>query len=184
MQPGAMSSMNGRQDGDAGETTERSTTLDVGVVIERRALKSRWQKESWYPVAIIAGGAELPDWSEMVRGEGWTRYYAGRLPLILHRKDTHAYREALASEPPHAYVVLRENDDDIEHPYRPLLVTASPYEAECYIEHGNDIVEKVPLENALVAWLANFVDRHHVEEPFYKRKRKDYRKDERGGHGG
>jgi hypothetical protein len=32
----------------------------------------------------------------------------------------------------------------------------------------------------LVAWVQAFVDKHHVDEPFYKRKRKRYDPDEAG----
>ena len=60
------------------------------------------------------------------------------------------------------------SDDD-----RPavLLVTASPYEAQDYADSGEEIVEKVPMPPGLVAWVRDFVERHHVEEEFVKRKR-------------
>ena len=52
--------------------------------------------------------------------------------------------------------------------YAPFLVTASPYEAAAYSEA---IVEAVPMPDGLIAWVQDFVDRHHVDEPFEKRKR-------------
>jgi hypothetical protein len=52
-----------------------------------------------------------------------------------------------------------------------LLITASPAEAEGYLASGDEIVEGVPMPVAVIAWLKDFVDRHHVERPFVKRKR-------------
>ncbi|MGH6902881.1 MAG: DUF3305 domain-containing protein [Geminicoccaceae bacterium] len=43
-------------------------------------------------------------------------------------------------------------------------------EAEGYLE-GDDVVEAVAMPDALIAWVQAFVDRHHVDQPFVKRKR-------------
>ena len=55
---------------------------------------------------------------------------------------------------------------------QPFLVTASPYEAQQYQVGGDEIVEPVAMPEAVIAWVRDFVDRHHVDEPFVKRKRK------------
>ena len=57
-------------------------------------------------------------------------------------------------------------------PYRLFLVTASPWEAHAHQEFGDDLVEAVPMPEPVVAWVQDFVDRHHVDRPFYKRRRK------------
>jgi Protein of unknown function (DUF3305) len=62
----------------------------------------------------------------------------------------------------------------------PFLVTASPYEAEGYME-GEDLVEAVPMPQGLLAWVQAFVERHHVDQPFVKRKRKHIKGEEPGG---
>ncbi len=67
----------------------------------------------------------------------------------------------------------------VDHPWQdhdvvPFLVTACPYEAESYIESGDEIVEGVPMPDVVLAWVEDFVEAHHVEEPFKKRKRKPY----------
>ena len=152
---------------------ERSVRMPLGVVVERRKSTSRWQDWMWRPVSVILGAPPLgPEWRELLRGETWTHYHAANLPLELHRAETEASLLNLAQQPPRIYVVLRPATAPAPAPYRPLLITASPVEAEGYLASCDEIVEGVPMPAAVVAWLRDFVDRHHVERPFVKRKRK------------
>jgi hypothetical protein len=48
---------------------------------------------------------------------------------------------------------------------------------------GEDLVETAPMPEGLVAWVQAFVERHHVDQPFVKRKRKRVKGEERGGDG-
>jgi hypothetical protein len=151
---------------------ERSVRMPLGVVVERRKSTSRWQDWIWRPVSVILGAPPVgPEWRELLRGETWTQYHAANLSLELHRAETEAYLLNLAQQPPRIYVVLRPATEGAAHPYRPLLITASPVEAEGYLASGDEIVEGVPMPAAVIAWLRDFVDRHHVERPFVKRKR-------------
>ena len=84
----------------------------------------------------------VDEWRELVRGERFVRWHAATLPLVLHRTETEAYRANLSGRMPAIYVVLRPTElsgrtagNDIG----PFLVTASPYEAEGYLE-GDDLV--------------------------------------------
>jgi Protein of unknown function (DUF3305) len=151
---------------------ERSVRIQLGVVVERRRSRSPWQEWIWRPVSVILGAPALgSEWRELMHGEGWTQYHAANLPLELHRAETEAYRVNLAQRPPRVFVVLRPATGPGPHAYRPHLVTASPQEAEGYLESGDEIVEGVAMPDALIAWLRAFVERHHVEQPFIKRKR-------------
>ena len=69
-----------------------------------------------------------------------------------------------------------------QHDYAPFLVTACPYEAQDYLDSGDDLVEPVVMPAAVVAFVQGFIDRHHVDEPFHKRKRKRW-SEEGGGIG-
>jgi Protein of unknown function (DUF3305) len=152
---------------------EQSAQIMLGVVVERRRSRSPWQDWSWRPVAVILGAPPLgPEWRELVREPDWTRYHAANLPLELSRSETEAYILNLSHTPPRIYVVLRTAGGQAAQPYRPLLITASPVEAEGYLSSGEEIVEGVPMPPPVVAWLEEFVARHHVERPFVKRKRK------------
>jgi hypothetical protein len=151
---------------------ERRADLPLGVVIERRAIDHPWQKWRWLPVAVVPGAAAVDGWRELLSGPGWTRYHAATLPLVLHRKETDAYRTNLSGARPAVYVVMRPDDDPASPaPVRPTLVTASPWEAQGYLESGFEAVEGVPMPEGLIAWVQAFIDRHHVDEPFRKRQR-------------
>jgi hypothetical protein len=150
---------------------QQSVTMLLGVVVERRRSRSPWQDWSWRPVSVILGAPPLDDgWRVLVQDQDWTRYHAANLPLALSRSDTEAYLLNLSQTPPRLYVVLRAAGDSPQG-WRPLLVTASPLEAEGYLASGEEIVEGVPMPDAVVAWLEDFVARHHVARPFVKRKR-------------
>jgi len=51
------------------------------------------------------------------------------------------------------------------------LATASPYEAQDYLESGEETVEGVPMPEEIAAFIQAFVETHHVDEVFTKRRR-------------
>lgn len=154
---------------------ERSRSIPVGVVLERRAIDNPWQDHRWSAVSVFVGAPEQADWKLLERGEGFERYHAATMELELHRKETEAYKVNLAGQPS-VYVILRQ-DDDPDSPYEvyPFLATASAYEAQDYLDSGEEIVEAVPMPEGLVAWVRDFCEEHHREEVFVKRKRSDHR---------
>lgn len=154
----------------------------LGVVIERREIDNPWQQYSWRPVAVIPGAPAIDGRKTLREGDGWVHYHAATLPLELFRGETEAYKVNLSGHPPSIYVVLRDDEDaDAEaDSYTPFCVTASPYEAQDYLDSGEELVEGVPMEPGMIAWVQGFIDRHHVDEPFKKRKRKPYDPNESG----
>ena len=52
-----------------------------------------------------------------------------------------------------------------------VITASSAYEAQDYLDSGEEIVEPVPMPDGLIAWIKDFTDTHFVEEPFIKRKR-------------
>jgi hypothetical protein len=152
---------------------ERSIRMPLGVVVERQELDNPWQRWTWKAVAVLPGAPPVEAWRELARGERSVRWHAATLPLALHRAETEAYRVNLSGRSPSIYVVLRKtrpSEQTAGNEVAPFLVTASPYEAEGYME-GDDLVEVAPMPQALIAWVREFVERHHVDQPFVKRKR-------------
>lgn len=149
--------------------------MHVGIVVEKRPSKSRWISHTWKPVAVIPGAAPISEWRQLSEIEGVETHHIATLPVVLHRKETEAYLVNLNNTPPSVYVVLEESDDhdDLEAPeISAVRATVSPFEAQDYLDTGEDIVEPVPLPEGMIAWLQEFTDRHHVQETFKKRKRK------------
>ena len=158
---------------------ERSISMPLGVVIERRPLDHPWQKWRWSAVAVVPGAAPVEEWRELERQGEAVRWHAATLSLELHRKETEGYRANLEASAPGVYVVLRTvAGAPAERAVRPFKVTASAYEAQDHLDSGEDLVERVALPPALRGWIEAFIARHHVDEPFRKRKRQRYDPDD------
>lgn len=116
--------------------------------------------------------------------DGVTEFHAKTLTMELHRKETEAYLTTLTMEPPSVYVILRPAEDaDHPHDVEPYAVTASAFEAQDYLDSGEELVESVVAPAGLIAWIRGFTDAHHVEETFKKRKRRDWSEQSEDGRG-
>ena len=148
--------------------------MPVGVVLERREAKGQWIDHTWHAVSVIEGAAGVDEWVEIQSGEGWVQYHAATLELELFRKETEGYKHNLSLDQPSVFIVLREGDEDDEHEIVPFLATVCPYEAQDYMDSSEEIVDQVPMPAGIAAWMADYIDVHHVDEPFKKRKRKPF----------
>jgi hypothetical protein len=135
---------------------------------------TRWATHVWKAVAVLPGAGEA-NWKELRRDNETIEYHAATLPLELFRTDTEAYLHGLSTKVPSIYVVMREGDRD--HPLDLVLATASPYEAQDYADTGEELVEKVPMPAGLIAWIRDYVELHHEDEVFVKRRRNKTRVD-------
>jgi hypothetical protein len=50
-------------------------------------------------------------------------------------------------------------------------VTADPAEGEALTDAGNDLVEPVAMPAVVAEAINHFIAKHHVERPFFKRRR-------------
>jgi hypothetical protein len=144
--------------------------MPVSVVIERRKSDHPWQDHTWRPIGILPRAA--PErWKLLAEGEGWAHFLAGTLKLELYRRETEGYLANLSQAQPVVYVVLRRGEDAGDMEVEPFHVTVCPHEASAYDKGGDDIVDGAPMPPEVLAWVAEFVDRYHVEVPFQKRQR-------------
>ncbi len=146
-------------------------SMPLGVVVRRLPGVTRWSKWCWRAIAVLPG-ASAADW-QVLRAEGdCVEYHAATVSLELHGAEAESYLTGLSANVPSVYVVMRENmNPDSESPVEIVLATASPYEAQDYADSGEEIVEKVPMPEGLVAWVRNFAEAHHEHEAFVKRRR-------------
>ena len=158
-------------------------TINLGIVLQKEEIDNRWIKYRWRAAAAIAGAPDMDpkgEWVELAQGgeEGgrWWHFHAGTLPLHLYRKETGGYLLNLNQEPPRVWVVLRDGVEAgaPEHTYVPVAATVCPYEAQDFLDSGEDLVEVVAMPEAVLARVQHYVDEHHKEEEFYKRKRKPH----------
>lgn len=147
-----------------------SETMTVGVVIERRTIDNRWASEVWSPAVVLPDAPAVAPWTPLGGEPGRQRFYLGPAEIELHSVDTERYRDNLASGRPAVWVVLRPTGVP-EPPYELLMATVDPAEGEAATEAGTDIVEPVAMPADVAARVAAFVETHHVEREFFKRKR-------------
>lgn len=147
--------------------------MPLGVVLRRLPGVTRWAKWTWRAVSVLPG-APPAHWQVLREEDGAVEFHAATLPLVLHRSDTEAYLHELAARVPSVYVILRQNSEPRDgHTLDVVLVTASPYEGQDYADSGEEIVERVPMPASIVAWVREFVERHHEPSEFVKRKRSE-----------
>lgn len=148
---------------------DKTATMPVGIVVERRESKSRWVDAVWKPVSVFTGAPAEADWRELRSGDGWAWYHAATVELELHRTDAESYKYNLSTRSPSVFVVMEP--DTGEFPWRIALATVSAYEGESYLTSDEAIVEAVPMPEDVAAWMHEFAEAHFSPEPFRKRKR-------------
>lgn len=153
-------------------------SVPLGIVIRRSPGVTRWARWTWQVVDVMPGAGEA-DWRELRREGDTVDYHAATVAMELWASDTEAYLAGLSARVPAVYVVLRETEDeDAGHELEVVLATASPYEAQDYLDSGEEIVEQVPMPEGLAAWVRDFVEEHHEDEEFVKRRRDNRKKGE------
>lgn len=157
---------------DVGEViAKREISLNVGVILERRKSKHPWGDWVWRVVDVVPGARKPNGWTKIGEGDEWTHFHIDTQPLNLHRKETEALKLNIQSGNPELYVVLREREDEDDEPFEVHMVTASSYDAQDFADTSEEIVEKTPMPPAIFEWISAFVQEHHREEVFKKRKR-------------
>lgn len=143
--------------------------LTVGVVVERRVLDNPWVDHVWLPSAVLPGVPGVEAWTALSEEDGVRQIYAGPHMISFFSIDTAHYRDNLLSGLPKIWVSLRRMDG--EPPVSVIGVTADPAEGEAFTEAGDDIVEALAMPAQIAERLAEFVQAHHVERSFHKRRR-------------
>jgi hypothetical protein len=143
--------------------------IPVGVVVARHKAASQWIDYTWAPVAVLHGVPEAQPWTVLREQDGATMFYAGSVEIELYRSETTYYRDNLASGAPGLWVVMTKTEG--EPPYQLVTVTADPAEGEGFTESAANLVEQVAMPQSIQESVAAFVAEHHVERPFFKRKR-------------
>nr|WP_216602804.1 DUF3305 domain-containing protein [Ruegeria sp. HKCCD4884] len=149
--------------------------MPVGVIVRKTPGVTRWARWNWRAVAVLPGAGPA-DWQELRREGDAVEYHAATLPLTLWADETEAYMVNLSDGLPSLYLVLRDElQGDV--PLNAVLITASPFEGQDYADTGEEIVEKIPMTEGLIAWVRDFTLQHHKDEVFIKRRRDKKRTD-------
>jgi Protein of unknown function (DUF3305) len=143
--------------------------MQVGIVLEKRKARSVWLDVIWEAHAVLPEPAAAEPGAPLGRdGEG-ALFYGGSALLEAHTSETAYYRDNITSGKPQLWIVLRAQAGDGLPEV--VKVTCDPTEGEASTETGWDTVNTVPMPEPVLAALMAFVEEHHVDRPFLKRKR-------------
>ena len=136
-----------------------SQSVPVAVIMERRALASRWQSETWQPAGIVPDpGGTAP--RVLFEDDASTRVLYPGFVVELHRDEAEGYYLNLTTATPYVFVMWRIEESRAV----PKIVTASYNEASRMMD-GGEQVDGVPMPPDLEAWISAFVTEHYKPEP-------------------
>jgi Protein of unknown function (DUF3305) len=134
----------------------RSTALasiPVGVIVERRKARSPWIDYLWRPVSVLVGTPAANPGTVLNENSEAVLFYAGAATIELYRTETTYYRDNLTSSAPSLWIALRPTASEL--PYEVLTVTADPAEGEALTDAGNNVVEAVPMPQAIIETISS-----------------------------
>jgi hypothetical protein len=159
----------------AGGTGRDRPTQRAAAVLERIAVKSRWEDFRWQLAGVVPDVGGEP--RDIVRHEGLLqRIYPG-LVLTLFRDEAEGYYLNASTEDPSVFVSIR-SDETLGEPYA-FQATLSYNEAARWMD-GGERVERASAWPELAAWLATWVEANYRPEPKRRERPKSFRaKDDR-----
>lgn len=144
--------------------------IPVGIVVERLKAGSPWADFIWRSAAVLPDEPETKPWTILREQDGTTLFYAGSATVDLYVSETPRYRDNLASGTPSIWVVMSPSEGS--WPYTIAAATADPAEGEGFTEAADNLVEAVPMPEAVREVIESFIAEHHVEREFVKRERR------------
>jgi hypothetical protein len=143
--------------------------IPLGVIVDKKKAESPWIDYLWVPSAVVTGLPDAAPMTLVARSGADESYYVGAANLVFAPGETANYRDNLISGTPQIWVVVQVGEYDSFVSL--VAVTADPSEGESHTDSGSSIVQPVPMPPEIAARLAAFVEQHHVEREFFKRKR-------------
>lgn len=143
----------------------------VDVSFRKRPVQSRWADFEWEPVSVSVSTIDMKDpfaLESTVGGEN--RWLWRGCEMDLHPSEGEGYWLNLTSESPCVFVMWRLEEGEAVP--RPVVVTASYNEAGRMLDAG-DRVDKVSMDDAMQAALAEYTMKFYKPEVRKKVKRND-----------
>ncbi|MDH3899702.1 MAG: DUF3305 domain-containing protein [Gammaproteobacteria bacterium] len=156
-------------------TTPVPDAFSVSVLVEfRETNDNRWEDGRWHVAGVVAGDA-MQDKALHAATRGQQFLHTG-LRMRLYKDDAESYYYNLVSDNPGVFVICNQEPGE---PLQPFIATLSYGEATSYME-TDEIVETVAMPPELYRWAERFVLEHYVPEKRKKRKRDNWKEDDRG----
>jgi len=140
----------------------------VAVVMRRERIDNRWQPWRWVLADVVPHedgfGATL---RLLLKDEREERWLHPGFAVELFTDDAEGYYLNASTAQPCFWVLWRMEEEALlaDEPIAvPQTVTLSYHDAGRWLD-AQETVEQVPAPPEVVAWLREFVDKHHVAEP-------------------
>ncbi len=149
--------------------TERASKR-LAVIMQRRALHSRWQSETWEPVGVLADFAEEGPARVIVEDGDTTHWLHPGFKVELRRDEADGYYMNMTTDQPSVFILWRMEAELAV----PQYATVSYAEAARWMDAGEH-VDRVPMPQAFTAWVSGYVERNYKPEPKKKRRPQSFR---------
>jgi hypothetical protein len=145
-----------------------SQSMPIGLLVARYTDPDRDPARAIIPCAVVTDMPPLPVGTLLRRETDRDIVYAGDSTLVLYPGESAHYEDNLLLDPPRVWVSLRPDPDHIGSI---AAISVDPYEGEAMADVESDIVEALPMPQAVRLWLAEFLAEFPPKRDFYKRKR-------------
>ena len=145
-------------------------TKRVAVIMQRRALASRWQSEAWEPVGVLPDYEGEPGARVIVQDGDTTQWLYPGFDIELRRDEADGYYMNVSTDQPSVFILWRMEAALAV----PQFVTVSYAEAGRWMDAG-ERVDLVPMPQEMYAWVGGYVERNYKPEPKKKRRPQSFR---------
>jgi hypothetical protein len=143
----------------------------VAVIMQRRALDSRWQSEAWEPVGVLSDYEGEAATRVIVEEGATTQWLHPGFEIELRRDEADGYYMNMSTDQPSVFILWRMEQERAV----PQYVTVSYAEAGRWMDAG-ERVDRVAMPSELWAWVGGYVERNYKPEPKKKRRPQSFRK--------
>ena len=132
----------------------------IAVVMQRRALESRWAEVIWEPVSVHESGEGRGEARLLMRQDDIEQWLHPGFELAIHRDEIEGYYLNVSSGSPRVFVLWRMDEDR----GLPLQVTVSYDEGGRWLDGGHS-VDSVTMPPAIFGWIGEYVEKNYRPEP-------------------
>ena len=142
----------------------------AAVIMQRRAVQSRWQSEAWEPVGVLADYEEKGEPRVILEREDVTQWLYPGFRIELRRDEADGYYMNMTTDEPSVFVLWRMEDGRAV----PQFVTVSYAEAARWMDAGES-VDRVAMPAEMKPWVSGYVERNYRPEPKKKRRPQSFK---------
>jgi Protein of unknown function (DUF3305) len=142
----------------------------VAVIMQRRALESRWQSETWEPVGVLVDYEGDSAARVIVEDGATTQWLYPGFDIDLRRDEADGYYMNVSTQQPSVFILWRMEEERAV----PQYVTVSYAEAGRWMDAG-ERVDLVAMPRELYEWVGGYVERNYRPEPKKKMRPQSFR---------